>query len=154
MTILLIFGGIAALYLIWLAFRAAAFALPLYVGLSIAVHMTGRGYGHGAACLAGLAAGIFILVAGRMIAALVPSDGVRLGIAALFAIPAGFAGYQLAFGLGRLLIGPSSLLVAGSAIAALVVAVSAGTALMLPRGREDQRAARHVHNSAAEARAD
>lgn len=155
MTIFLIFAAMAALYLIWLAFRAATFALPLYAGLSIAVAMTGRGYGHGAAILAGAVAGIVILVAGRLIAALVPSDGVRVGIAALFAIPAGFAGYQLAYGLGRLLIDPNSLLVAASAITALVVGASAASALILPpetKGRDALPAA--LENPEAEAPAD
>ena len=148
-TILLIFGAIAALYLVCLAFRAAALALPLYAGLWIAVHLISRGYGHGTAILAGLAAGIFILVAARLIVALVPSGGVRAGIAALFVIPAGLAGYQLAYGIGQLLIDPGPLLVAGSAITALVVAASAANALIVPPGMEGQGTPPVGHDPAA-----
>ena len=129
---LLIFGGIAALYLIWLAFRAAAFALPLYAGLSLTIHMIAEGYGDRAAILSGFAAGTGLLVIGRIFAAIVPSPGVRLFVVALFAVPAGFAGYQFTAGLGALLMEPGPILVAGSAIAAVVAAASAASALAFP----------------------
>ena len=133
---LLIFGGIAALYLIWLAFRAAAFALPLYAGLSLTIHMIAEGYGDRAAMLSGFAAGTGLLVIGRIFAAILPSPGVRLFIVALFAVPAGFAGYQLAASLGALLMNPGPMLAAGSVIAAVVAAASAASALAFPAAAE------------------
>lgn len=138
MTILLIFGGIAALYLLWFAIRAAIFALPVYAGVSLAFHMLGSGLGHGAAILCGLVAGIAILFAGRILAALLPSTLVRLFVVALFAVPAGFAGYQLASGLGGLFADPGPLLNLASWTAALVAAISAATSLDLPPGEAKQ----------------
>jgi len=137
-TILLIFGGIAALYLLWFAFRAAIFALPVYAGISLAFHMLDCGLGHGAAILCGFAAGIGIFFAWRILTAFLPSTLVRLLVVALFAIPAGFAGYQLASGLGGLFADPGPLLTLASWIAALVTATSAATSLDLPLGEAKQ----------------
>jgi hypothetical protein len=131
-TILLIFGGIATLYLLWFAFRAAIFALPVYAGISIAFHLLDRDLGHGAAILGGLAPGIGIFVAGRLLAAFAASTLVRLPLVALFAIPAGFAGYQLASGLGGLFADPGPLISLASWTAALIAATSAATSLEGP----------------------
>ncbi len=129
MTILLIFGGIAALYMLWLAVRTAIFALPVYAGISLAFHLLDRGVGHSAAILCGFASGIGIILAGRILPAFAGSTLVRLLVAALFAVPAGFAGYQLASDLGGLFAEPGPVLGLASWAAALITAASAATSL-------------------------
>ena len=138
MTILIIFGGLAALYMLSLAFRLAALALPTYAGIFLAVEMIGSGHGHGAAILSGLAAGSAVLLLGRLVAAVAPSTSARLFIVALFAVPAGFAGYRLAHGLAGLLLEAGPWLTVTSAAAALLVASSAATALGLPSGKTER----------------
>lgn len=99
MTLLLILGGIAALYLIWLLFRAAAFALPLYAGAGAAFLLHGQGYGMAAVLAAGFMVGLLVHLTGQLFYASIRSPLLRALVALLFAAPAGFAGYQAVTGL-------------------------------------------------------
>lgn len=130
-TFMIILGAIAALYLIVLMFRLAAIALPLYAGLGAGLWMLDRGYGHAAAIAAGLFLGVFILVAGRLLGAILPPLFRGL-VAFAFALPAGFAGYQAAKGLAGFALAEGALLemlgLAGALTAAVAAWRSLGTA--------------------------
>lgn len=104
MTLMIILGGAAALYLIWLLFRLAAFALPVYAAVGAGLFVHEQGYGIVAMLLAGFTTGLIVHLAGQAVFASVRSPLLRLLIALLFAMPAGFAGYQAMTGLLRLLI--------------------------------------------------
>ncbi len=104
MTLMIILGSVAAFYLIWLLFRLAAFALPVYsaVGAGLFVHT--HGYGTAAMLLTGFFTGIAVHLTGQAVFASVRSPLLRFLVALLFAVPAGFAGYQAMNGLFGLLI--------------------------------------------------
>lgn len=128
MTIFLILGGVAALYLIWLLFRLAAYALPVYAGVALGLFLHAEGYGYAAAISSGLAAGGALLVAGRLVIAFSPIF--RWPVVILFVVPAGFAGYQTAGGLAALALDPGAGLSILSWIGALVAASGAWTGLV------------------------
>lgn len=102
MTIFLILGAVAGLYVLALLFRLASYALPVYAGLTCAFLLLRHDVGHLGAILGGLSAGIATLLIGQGLIAFVRSPMLRVGIAFLFAIPAGIAGFQAAHALGSL----------------------------------------------------
>jgi len=125
MTIFLALGIFAGLYMIWLLFTLAAYALPVATGIGVAFSVHGHGYGILLSTLAGCATGIAILIIGRVLFAVIASPAIRLGLALLFAIPAGIAGYHSVQGLGRLVLDTGAFLVILSWIGALAVAGAA-----------------------------
>jgi len=125
MTIFLALGIFAGLYMIWLLFSLAVYALPVSTGIGVAFSMHGHGYGILLSTLAGCATGIAILIIGRGLFAVVASPAIRLGLALLFAIPAGVAGYHSVHGLGRLVLDPGAFLSILSWVGALAVAAAA-----------------------------
>lgn len=124
MTIFLILGAVAGLYVLALLFRLASYALPVYAGLTCAFLLLGRDVGHLGAILGGLAAGIATLLIGQGLIAFVRSPMLRAGIALLFAIPAAFAGFQAAHA-GSLATDNSMLLAILGSIAAMATSLSA-----------------------------
>ncbi|MGQ2932552.1 hypothetical protein [Sphingopyxis sp.] len=124
MTFILLLGGAAAIYIAMLMFRLAAVALPLYAGIGISIYLIGRDFGYPASIAAGLLVGALILVAGRALCAVLPPF-YRAIVAAVFAGPAGFAGYQAAKGLVGLAIGGGYALEVLGFTGALAAAVAA-----------------------------
>lgn len=125
MTIFLILGAVAGLYVLTLLFRLASYALPVYVGLTCAFLLLRHDVGHLGAILGGLSAGIATLLIGQGLIAFVRSPMLRVGIALLFAIPAGIAGFQAAHALGSLATDNSMLLAILGYIAAMATSLSA-----------------------------
>ncbi|WP_337138284.1 hypothetical protein [Sphingomonas aquatica] len=87
--------------------------------LTCAFLLLGHDVGHLGAILGGLAAGIATLLIGQGLIAFIRSPMIRVGIACLFAIPAGFAGFQAAHALGSLATDNSMLLAILGSIAAM-----------------------------------
>lgn len=137
MTLFLIFGIIAALYVVWLMFRAAAYALPVYAGIALGLHLVETGHGYGAAIVAGFGAGIAVLLLGQLLIAFLPSTALRLLVVAIFMVPAGFAGYQVGNALGSRLMEQGLVLTLASALSGLVAALSAWGSLALPVGVDE-----------------
>ncbi|MGL3822789.1 hypothetical protein [Sphingopyxis sp. R3-92] len=104
MTIFLILGAIAAFYLIWILFRLAAFALPIYAGVWLGLLMQASGFGYPASITSGLAAGAALLLAAQLLIAFSPL--LRCPVVLLFVVPVAFAGYQIAGGLAGQTIEP------------------------------------------------
>ena len=125
MTIFLILGAVAGLYVLALLFRLASHALPVYAGLTCAFLLLRHDVGHLGAILGGLAAGITTLLIGQGLIAFIRSPMLRVGIAFLFAIPAGIAGFQAAHALGSLATDNSLLLAILGSIAAMATSLSA-----------------------------
>ncbi len=125
MTIFLILGAVAGLYVLALLFRLASYALPVYAGLTCAFLLLRHDVGHLGAILGGMAAGIATLLIGQGLIAFIRSPMLRAGIALLFAIPAGFAGFQAAHALGSLATDNSMLLAILGSIAAMATSLSA-----------------------------
>ncbi|KRQ98851.1 hypothetical protein [Bradyrhizobium valentinum] len=98
--LLLNFAGIGLFC--WLIFTLAIYALPFFVGLYVFMLALHGGAGILAAPLVGIAAGGITLAVGQMAFAMTRSVSVRAIIAALFAIPATLAGYQVVFAMSQI----------------------------------------------------
>ena len=131
MTLLLILGAIALLYLVRFLFRLTALALPLSAGLMAATLSTGSGFSF-AAGLAAFVAGLLLLLIGRLIIASSRSPLIRTGVATMFAAPAAIAGYQMARGLTGLVIGEGVVLTLLSLAGAMTAALSSWRSLVGP----------------------
>ncbi len=93
----LAFGGLGLLC--WLLFTLALYALPAFVGLSIAAAAFKGGAGYGGACVLALAAGAATLALGRFAFASVRSPAIRSVIGLAYVLPAAIAGYEVAHAL-------------------------------------------------------
>ena len=98
--LLLNFAGIGLFC--WLIFVLAAYALPFFVGLTVFMMALHGGAGILGAPLVGIAAGGMILAVGQTAFAMTRSVIIRAIIAALFAVPATLAGYQVVFAMSQL----------------------------------------------------
>jgi hypothetical protein len=88
--------------LCWLIFTLAAYALPFFVGLTVFMMAWHSGAGILGAPIVGLAAGAMTLAIGQTAFAMTRSVIIRTVIAALFAVPATLAGYQVVFALSQI----------------------------------------------------
>lgn len=129
MTIFLVLGLFAGLYMLWLLFSLAVYAMPLYAGIGLAFWMHGAGSGYPASILAGFAAGFATLFAGQLLFALSGSPLLRLSVAAVFVLPAGIAGYHAVHGVFGLAIDPGVTLTILSGLGATLIAGTAWTRL-------------------------
>jgi hypothetical protein len=130
MTILLILGTAAGLYMLWLIFRLASLALPVYVAIGTGLAVLRHEYSYPAAIFAAFGAGVATLLIGQLLITFIRSPLLRLGIALLFAIPAAFAGYQAAHSLGSLATSSSYVLAVLGLIAAIATSASAWRSVM------------------------
>jgi hypothetical protein len=103
MTLMIILGGIAALYLTGLLFRLASLALPVCLGLCAFLLLRDQGNGWAAALAMGLLTGIGFHLAGRWLFARTTSASIRLLIGLHFMAPAGAAGLGAGTALADLL---------------------------------------------------
>lgn len=110
-------------FLIRFLFRAATYALPLFVGLSAGFAAMHAGISGAGALLLATAAFMAVVAAGRMATLLLPSSSARAPVALLFAVPAAIAGFQVASALSHF----AGAGVPGT-VAALVVALVTGIA--------------------------
>ena len=125
MTIFLVLGFFAGLYLLWLLFSLAVYALPVASGIVFALWMRDHGYGYFAAVLGGFAAGVAVLVIACLLFAVTRPGVIRLALALLFVIPAGIAGYHAAQGVIGLAIDRGTTLSVLSWIGGIIIAAAA-----------------------------
>ena len=97
--LLLNFAGIGLFC--WLIFTLAVYALPFFVGLTVFMMALHGGAGILGAPLVGIAAGGMTLAIGQTAFAMTRSVITRAIIAALFAVPATLAGYQVVFAMSQ-----------------------------------------------------
>lgn len=98
--LLLNFAGIGLFC--WLIFTLAVYALPFFVGLDVFMMALHGGAGILGAPLAGIAAGGITLAIGQTAFTMTRSVIIRAIIAALFAVPATLAGYQVVFAISQI----------------------------------------------------
>ncbi|ARE40950.1 hypothetical protein RGUI_2809 [Rhodovulum sp. P5] len=127
-------------FLVWVLFALAVYALPAFVGVSVGMYVYDTEAGVIAALVAGMFAAVFTYLIGQIVFAKVQSVPIRLAIGALFATPAGVAGFSAIKGLSQ--IGDAS---EGWTLAFAIIGgiVTAGTAwvriasLAAPIGEDD-----------------
>lgn len=129
MAIFLVLGLFAGLYVLWLLFSLAVYALPVATGISLAFWMRDHDYGYLAAILGGFAVGISVPVVGQFLFAAIRSPIIRIPIGLLFAIPAGVAGYHAVQGVMGLAVDPGMMLSTLSWIGGFTIAITAWTRL-------------------------
>ena len=98
----ILLGIVSLAFLCWLLFTLAVSALPFFAAMSAGMFVHDSGTGPIGAIVAGGLAGILALIAGQLIFASARSPLIRLGVALLFAAPAGFAGYHATHGITAL----------------------------------------------------
>ena len=88
--------------MVYVLFAVAVYALPFFVALTVGMHLYEAEAGVIAALVAGMFAAVFTYLIGQIIFAKVQSVPIRLTIGALFAAPAGVAGFSAIKGLSQI----------------------------------------------------
>lgn len=89
-------------FMVYVLFALAVYALPFFVAVTVGMHVYDSEAGLIAAFVSVFLAGGATLVAGQVAFATIKSVPVRLAIGALFAAPAGIAGYHAIKGLSEI----------------------------------------------------
>lgn len=89
-------------FMVYVLFALAVYALPFFVAVTVGMHVYDSEAGLVAAFVSAFLAGGATLVAGQIAFATIKSVPVRLAIGALFAAPAGVAGYHAIKGLSEI----------------------------------------------------
>jgi hypothetical protein len=98
-AILLSIAGL--IFLLWLLFTLAIYALPFYAGLSAAFYAYHHDAGVLGAGIIGLVTGVLTLIIGQFLFAVLRAPWSRALVAAIYALPAGVAGWYAVHGLFR-----------------------------------------------------
>ncbi|WP_299959387.1 hypothetical protein [uncultured Roseobacter sp.] len=88
--------------LVYVLFAVAAYALPFFVALTVGMHLYEIDAGVITAVVVAMFAGAITLALGQIIFAKVQSVPIRLAIGAVFAAPAGVAGFSAIRGLSEI----------------------------------------------------
>ena len=98
-TILSVLGLV---FMVYVLFTLAVYALPFFVAVTVGMHVYDSEAGLLAAFAASFVSGAATLVAGQIAFATVRSVPIKLAIGALYAAPAGIAGYHAIKGLSEI----------------------------------------------------
>ena len=96
MIIAILLTSGALVVLAWLIFNLAVYALPFFVGVSAASWANAHGSGVVGAGIIGLFAGALAFAVGKTVSTTTRSPALRLGVLAVYLIPAAVAGFALA----------------------------------------------------------
>lgn len=128
--------------LVYVLFSLAVYALPLFVALTVGMYLYDTEAGLAVAILVGLFAGVFTLLVGQVVFAKVQSIPIRLAIGALYAAPAGVAGFSAIRGLSEIGGASEGWTLAFAIIGGIVIAGTAWVqiaSLTGPIGEDDAR---------------
>lgn len=134
MTIILVLGLFAGLYMIRLLFSLASLALP--VGAAILTAFGLRNHGHGilAAIIVGFLVGVVIHVAGQLLFQNSRSPLLRMLVALAFVVPAAIAGFHAVDGVARLAIGAGMVRTLIASLGSITIGYAAWSGLSKPSG--------------------
>jgi hypothetical protein len=96
----------------WLLFTLAVYALPVFIGITAGFAAYHHGYGIGTAIVIAFASGIVTLLIGQLALSVTRIPILRAGIALVFALPAGIAGYFATLGIAHLCVSSGALAMA------------------------------------------
>jgi hypothetical protein len=120
---LLVIAGIC--FICWLLFTLAVFALPFFVGLTVAVWAFHSGAGVLGGILVGLVAGGATFGVGQFALGFVPWTWLRLLIILLFVAPAAVAGYSATYGIAHMAMPSATWQTIFAVIGAIAVGITA-----------------------------
>lgn len=134
MTIILVLGLFAGLYMIRLLFSLASLALP--VGATILTAFWLRNHGHGilAAIIVGFLIGIVIHVVGQFLFQNSRSPLLRTLVALAFVVPAAIVGFYAVDGVARLAIGAGVVRTLIGSLGSISIGYAAWSGLSKPTG--------------------
>lgn len=132
MISLIVIGALALAYFIWFLLALSVYALPLFVGATsgLAAYQ-GRSGVPGAVLIGSLAAALALAGIRRLLST-THSPAARTLAAAIFVLPAGYAGYHAVLGLARLTEASSIWQQAFALIGAIAIGLTAWTRIACP----------------------
>jgi len=89
-------------FMVYVLFTLAVYALPFFLAVTVGMHVYGSEAGLLAAFAAAFMSGAVTLLAGQIAFANIRSVPIKLAIGALYAAPAGIAGYHAIKGLSEI----------------------------------------------------
>ena len=131
--------------IVYVLFTLAVYALPFFVAVTVGMHLYDNEAGLFAAITAAFVSGAVTLLAGQIAFATIRSVPIRLAIGALYAAPAGIAGYHAIKGLSEIGGAGDTGTLVFAWIGAVVVGGTAGARIASLAGpHEDAPAGQHV----------
>jgi len=124
-------------FMVYVLFALAVYALPFFVAVTVGMYVYDSEAGLIAAFVSAFLAGGATLVAGQIAFATIKSVPARLAIGALFAAPAGIAGYHAIKGLSEIGGAGETWTFVFAWIGAIVVGTTAGARIASLAGPDD-----------------
>ena len=122
----------------WLLFTLAVYALPFFVAVTVGHYAYVSDVGLFGAIAAAFLAGAATLILGQIAFATIRSTPVRLALGALYALPAGIAGFHAVKGLSGLGGAGETWTLAFAAVGAIIIGVTAWARIAVLSGPEEQ----------------
>lgn len=132
MISLIIIGALALAYSARLLLALSIYALPFFVGATSGLAAYQSGSGAAGAVLIGLLAAALALAAIRRLFSATQSPAARALVAAIFVLPAGYAGYHAVLGLARLTVASSIWQQAFALVGAIAIGALAWARIAYP----------------------
>ena len=112
-------------FLCWLLFSLAAYALPFFVAITVGYYAFESDAGLIGSIVVALFVGAAALVLGQVAFATIRSPIIRLALGALYALPAGLAGFHAVKGLSQVGGAGETLTLVFASVGAIIVGVTA-----------------------------
>lgn len=134
MTIILVLGLFAGLYMIRLLFSLASLALPVGAAILTAFWLRDQGQGILASILVGFLVGVVIHLIGQLLFQNSRSPLLRTLVALAFVVPAAVAGFHAVDGFARLAIGAGVVRTLIGSLGSITIGYAAWSGLSKPTG--------------------
>lgn len=129
----------------WILFNLAVYALPFFVAVTVGHYLYTSAVGLIGAVAGAFLAGALTLILGQIAFATIRSTSVRLALGALYALPAGLAGFHAIKGLSQIGSAGETWTLVFASIGAVIVGATAWTRVAVLTGPdEDGPAANHA----------
>ncbi|MEO3431873.1 hypothetical protein [Inquilinus sp. CAU 1745] len=125
-------------FLVYLLFTLAVYALPFFVAVTVGMYIYDTEAGLLAALVAAFMSGAVTLVLGQIAFATIRSQPIRLAIGAVYALPAGVAGFHAVRGLSEIGGAGESWTLVFAGIGALVIGVTAWARIAALAGPDEE----------------
>ena len=139
-------------FLCWLLFSLAVYALPFFVAVTVGYYAFENGAGPIIAIAVALFAGAVALILGQVAFATIRSPTIRLAIGALYALPAGLAGFHAVKGLSEIGGAGEAWTLIFASIGAIIVGATAWVRIASLAGSETQSGRVDSHHAGYAAR--
>lgn len=139
-------------FLCWLLFSLAVYALPFFVAVTVGYYAVENGAGPIGAIALALFTGAVALILGQVAFATIRSPIIRLAIGAVYALPAGLAGFHAVKGLSETGGAGETWTLVFASIGAIIVGATAWVRIASLAGLETQSSGVDSHHAGYAAR--